>query len=60
MAAALQEVPVKVYGNNAHGGHARYLNVPANTLVPLPNELSFSAGAQSPAAPAPPTARCAA
>jgi threonine dehydrogenase-like Zn-dependent dehydrogenase len=40
-----QEVPVKVYGNNAHGGHAKYLRVPANTLVPLPDELSFSAGA---------------
>ena len=31
-----QEVPVKVYGNNAHGGHAQYLKVPANTMVPLP------------------------
>jgi threonine dehydrogenase-like Zn-dependent dehydrogenase len=40
-----QEVPVKVYGNNAHGGHAKYLRVPANTLVPLPDELSFTAGA---------------
>jgi len=40
-----QEVPVKVYGNNAHGGHAQYLKVPANTLVPLPDELSFTAGA---------------
>jgi 2-desacetyl-2-hydroxyethyl bacteriochlorophyllide A dehydrogenase len=40
-----QEVPVKVYGNNAHGGHAQYLKVPANTLVPLPDELSFAAGA---------------
>ena len=40
-----QEVPVKVYGNNAHGGHAHYLKVPANTLVPLPDELSFAAGA---------------
>src|SRR5438105_6082100 len=40
-----QEVPVKVYGNNAHGGHANYLKVPANTLVALPDELSFSAGA---------------
>ena len=40
-----QEVPVKVYGNNAHGGHARYLKVPANTLVSLPEALSFSAGA---------------
>ena len=40
-----QEVPVKVYGNNAHGGHARYLLVPANTLVPLVDELTFTAGA---------------
>ena len=40
-----QEVPVKVYGNNAHGGHARYLKVPANTMVPLHEALSFSAGA---------------
>src|SRR5450756_124888 len=40
-----QEVPVKVYGNNAHGGHAQYLKVPANTLVPLPDELTFTAGA---------------
>ncbi len=40
-----QEQPIKVYGNNAHGGHARYLLVPANTLVPLPDELSFEAGA---------------
>jgi threonine dehydrogenase-like Zn-dependent dehydrogenase len=40
-----QEVPVKVYGNNAHGGHAPYLAVPANTLVPLSDELSFETGA---------------
>jgi threonine dehydrogenase-like Zn-dependent dehydrogenase len=40
-----QEVPVKVYGSNAHGGHAKYLKVPANTMVPLHEELSFSAGA---------------
>lgn len=40
-----QETQVKVYGNNAHGGHAKYLLVPANTLVPLPDELTFSAGA---------------
>jgi threonine dehydrogenase-like Zn-dependent dehydrogenase len=39
-----QRVPVKVYGNNAHGGHAKYLCVPSNTLVPLPDELSFEAG----------------
>src|SRR3984957_6594112 len=42
-----QEGPVKVYGNNEHGGHAKYLKVPANTLLPLPDELSFSAGAAS-------------
>ncbi len=40
-----QEVPVKVYGSNSHGGHAKYLCVPANTMVTLPDELSFSAGA---------------
>src|SRR5262252_1724513 len=40
-----QEVPVKVYGSNADGGHAKYLCVPANTMVPLADELSFSAGA---------------
>ncbi|HEY1411295.1 MAG TPA: alcohol dehydrogenase catalytic domain-containing protein, partial [Rhodopila sp.] len=40
-----QEQPVKVYGNNAHGGHAKYLLVPANTLVPLRDELTFTAGA---------------
>src|SRR5262245_24639264 len=35
----------KVYGINAHGGHAPYMKVPARTLVPLPEELSFAAGA---------------
>src|SRR5215469_16542764 len=40
-----QEEPVLVYGNNAHGGHAKYLKVPAFTLVPLHDELSFAAGA---------------
>lgn len=40
-----QEVPVTVYGSNAHGGHAKYLAVPANTMVTLPDELSFAAGA---------------
>ena len=40
-----QEQPVKVYGSNSHGGHAKYLCVPANTLVPLADELSFTAGA---------------
>ena len=36
-----QEEPV-VYGNNANGGHARYLKVPAYTLVPLDDALSFA------------------
>ena len=40
-----QKTAVKVYGNNAHGGHAPYLCVPANTLVPLHEALSFKAGA---------------
>jgi D-arabinose 1-dehydrogenase-like Zn-dependent alcohol dehydrogenase len=40
-----QEVPIKVYGNNAHGGHAKYLKVPANTALPLDERLSFQAGA---------------
>jgi 2-desacetyl-2-hydroxyethyl bacteriochlorophyllide A dehydrogenase len=40
-----QHEPIAVYGNNAHGGHARWLKVPAFTLVPLADELSFSTGA---------------
>jgi threonine dehydrogenase-like Zn-dependent dehydrogenase len=36
---------ITVYGVTAHGGHAEYLKVPARTLVPLPDELSFIAGA---------------
>jgi threonine dehydrogenase-like Zn-dependent dehydrogenase len=36
---------VRVYGNNDDGGHAPYLKVPANTLVALPEALSFEAGA---------------
>ena len=40
-----QEGTVLVYGNNAHGGHAKYMKVPAFTLVPLPDELSFVTGA---------------
>jgi threonine dehydrogenase-like Zn-dependent dehydrogenase len=40
-----QEVPIQVYGNNVDGGHAPYLRVPADTLVSLPDELSFEAGA---------------
>ncbi|MER2138208.1 MAG: zinc-binding dehydrogenase, partial [Arthrobacter sp.] len=33
------------YGGNAHGGHAEYLVVPVETLVPLPDGLSANAGA---------------
>jgi 2-desacetyl-2-hydroxyethyl bacteriochlorophyllide A dehydrogenase len=40
-----QKEPIAVYGNNAHGGHARWLKVPAFTLVPLADHLSFSTGA---------------
>ena len=36
---------ITVYGVTAHGGHAEYLKVPVRTLVPLPEELSFIAGA---------------
>jgi len=34
-----------VYGFDAHGGNAEYMLVPARTLIPLPDELSFAAGA---------------
>jgi 2-desacetyl-2-hydroxyethyl bacteriochlorophyllide A dehydrogenase len=34
-----------VYGGTTHGSHARYLTVPAATALPLPDELSFAAGA---------------
>ena len=40
-----QRETVAVYGSNAHGGHAPYLKVPAFTLVPLPDALSFETGA---------------
>ncbi|MFC5337401.1 zinc-dependent alcohol dehydrogenase family protein [Leucobacter denitrificans] len=33
------------YGTGAHGGHAEFIKVPARTLVHLPDELSFEAGA---------------
>lgn len=35
----------EVYGVTGHGAHARYMKCPARTLVPLPDELSFTAGA---------------
>ena len=28
-----------------HGGHARYMKVPAHTLLPLPDDLTFTTGA---------------
>jgi len=34
-----------VYGITGHGAHAPYMKVPAQTLVPLPDELSFATGA---------------
>src|SRR5262247_1838606 len=34
-----------VYGVSGHGGHAPYMKAPAYTVVPLPDELSFEAGA---------------
>lgn len=34
-----------VYGQTAHGAHAHYMRVPAKTLISLPQEISFSAGA---------------
>lgn len=34
-----------IYGVTSHGAHARYMKCPARTLVPLPDELSFSTGA---------------
>lgn len=40
-----QTVPVTVYGTDAHGGHAPYMKVSADTLVPLNEALSFAAGA---------------
>jgi len=34
-----------VYGITGHGGHAPFIKVPAKTLVPLPESLSFETGA---------------
>jgi L-iditol 2-dehydrogenase len=34
-----------LFGLNGHGGHANYMKVPASSLVHLPAELSFTAGA---------------
>jgi threonine dehydrogenase-like Zn-dependent dehydrogenase len=35
----------KVYSVNAHGAHAPYMKVPASTLMPLDEALTFEAGA---------------
>jgi threonine dehydrogenase-like Zn-dependent dehydrogenase len=43
--AQLCRAGITVYGVTAHGGHAEYMKVPAKTLVPLPEELSFAEGA---------------
>jgi threonine dehydrogenase-like Zn-dependent dehydrogenase len=43
--AQLCERGTQLIGSTVHGGHANYLKVPAATLLPLPDELSFSAGA---------------
>lgn len=34
-----------IYGNTGHGSHAEYMLVPAYTVIPMPDELSFEAGA---------------
>jgi threonine dehydrogenase-like Zn-dependent dehydrogenase len=39
------KVPMQLYGGNVNGAHAPYLKVPADTLVPLADSLSFTAGA---------------
>ena len=36
---------IVVYGMTGHGAHAPFMKVPASTLVPLPDELSFEEGA---------------
>jgi threonine dehydrogenase-like Zn-dependent dehydrogenase len=36
---------IVVYGATGHGGHAPFMSVPASTLVPLDDSLSFEEGA---------------
>src|SRR5438874_2686967 len=36
---------ITVYGMTGHGAHAPFMKVPAFTLVPLPDEISFEEGA---------------
>ncbi|MBP2490767.1 zinc-dependent alcohol dehydrogenase family protein (plasmid) [Rhizobium leguminosarum] len=33
------------FGGNGHGAHAQFMKVPAHTIIKLPDELSFKAGA---------------
>jgi D-arabinose 1-dehydrogenase-like Zn-dependent alcohol dehydrogenase len=40
-----RNVSPQIYGINAHGSHAPWLRVPAHTLLPLDEALSFRAGA---------------
>ena len=35
----------EVYGVTGHGAHAQYMKCPANTLVHLPDDLSYETGA---------------
>ncbi|RYE38713.1 MAG: iditol 2-dehydrogenase, partial [Hyphomicrobiales bacterium] len=37
--------PFRAFGTQEHGGHAPFILVPATTLVPLDDSLSFEAGA---------------
>ena len=39
------ESPIVFGSGSGHGAHARYMRVPAHTLVPLPDDLSFLTGA---------------
>ena len=34
----------KIYGATAHGAHAQYMAMSSDTIVPLPEELTFSTG----------------
>jgi threonine dehydrogenase-like Zn-dependent dehydrogenase len=34
-----------IYGRTGHGAHARYMKVPARTLVGLPDDLTYTTGA---------------
>jgi (R,R)-butanediol dehydrogenase/meso-butanediol dehydrogenase/diacetyl reductase len=34
-----------LFGLNGHGGHAKYMRVPAGSLVHLPDEITFTGGA---------------